>query len=63
MKLLAILVGVVVGICIGAAVAALVWLLWTHVAVAVFHAPAMTFWQTWGAILLVGFIVRVFRQK
>ncbi len=56
------LLGLAIVIGIAAGIAAIVWQLWIHVAVAAFHAPPLTFWQTWGAMILLGIISSYFRR-
>ncbi len=63
-----VVLGVVAGIialvfAIGALTALPVWALWNWIAAGVFHLPTMTFWQTYGLMLLVNIIVSLFTRS
>lgn len=59
-EIIAVVLGVlliVVAIAAIAAIpAALFWVCWGAVAVEVFHAPPLSFWQAWALLILIGFI-------
>lgn len=53
------LVVLAVVVAIGAATAGVVWLGWSHLAVPIFGAPALTFAQVWLGMIALGLFGRV----
>lgn len=54
-------VGLALGV--GALFAWLMMKLWNYAVVPTFHAPRLSFWVTWGLIVLFGLVMRMIRGE
>jgi uncharacterized membrane protein YdbT with pleckstrin-like domain len=60
-KFFAVVVGLGIGLGIGALFAGFLQFVWNEAVAAAFNLPTLTFWQTWGCMIVVGFVGSCFR--
>ena len=61
--LFAILFVIVIAAGISLLTGLLLMLFWNWIAVGIFHAPHLTYWQAWGLMFLIGLVAGAFRSS
>jgi len=61
--LLAILFVIVIAVGSSLLTGLLLMLFWNWIAVSIFHAPHLTYWQAWGLMFLISLVAGLFRSS